>query len=195
MTEWITLVDDNDISTGFAEKIYTHKKALLHRAFSVFVVNKYDEKILLQKRSKGKYHSGGLWSNTCCSHQYRSESLYEAVQRRLHQELGISLNYSNKNEDQGSSAFVNCEISEIGVFRYFKQFPDLAENEIDHVFLVTINEENLDIHINHEEVEEIKWATHSDITNWMKRSPNDFTAWFGKAYLLLCNMFVSKGCE
>jgi isopentenyl-diphosphate delta-isomerase len=139
MAEWITLVDDNDIPTGFAEKIYVHKRALLHRAFSVFVVNENNGKILLQKRSKGKYHSGGLWSNTCCSHQYRSESLFEAVQRRLNQELGINLICSNTTNGQGDSVSVNCEIREIGVFRYFKQFSDLAENEIDHVFLVAIN--------------------------------------------------------
>lgn len=192
MDEWISLVDDNDILTGFAEKMYVHKRALLHRAFSVFVVNKYDGKILLQKRSKGKYHSGGLWSNTCCSHQYKSESLLEAVQRRLNQELGINLSYSNTNDDQSDSAYVNHTISEIGVFRYFKQFTDLAENEIDHVSLVVINEEHLDIHINHDEVDEIKWVTHSDIINWMRSSPNDFTAWFEKAYLLLCNMVLGK---
>lgn len=193
MAEWITLVDDNDISTGFAEKIYVHKRALLHRAFSVFVVNKYDGKILLQKRSKGKYHSGGLWSNTCCSHQYKDEFLFDAVRRRLNQELGISLNYTNIDDNQRNSDSVNCKISEIGVFRYFKQFSNLAENEIDHVFLVTVNEEHLDMHINHDEVEEIKWETHSHITNWMKQSPNDFTAWFEGAYLLLCNMLVSRG--
>ena len=86
--EYVILVDKNDTPIGEMEKIEAHEKALLHRAFSVFVFNDQNE-LLLQKRASSKYHSGGLWTNTCCSHQRREESSESAAHRRLQEEMGF----------------------------------------------------------------------------------------------------------
>ena len=85
----LILVNAEDEEIGYGEKAYVHEKGLLHRAFSVFIVN--DGKMLIQKRNRNKYHSGGLWTNACCSHPEKRESLKEAVHRRLEEELGIGL--------------------------------------------------------------------------------------------------------
>ena len=88
MDEMVILVDKNDNQLGLMEKIEAHKKAVLHRAFSVFILNENNE-LLLQKRALSKYHSPGLWTNTCCSHQRNGESNLEAGIRRLNEEMGF----------------------------------------------------------------------------------------------------------
>lgn len=113
----LILVDLDDVPIGSAGKAEVHRRGLLHRAFSVFLTD--GERMLLQRRSRGKYHSGGLWANACCSHPRAGESLEQAVPRRLKEELGIS-----------------CPVEELFSFHYFSQYgPQLFEYELDHVFL------------------------------------------------------------
>lgn len=117
MFEEITLVDIDDHITGYSTKEDVHKRGLLHRAFSVFIVN--DNKMLIQMRNPNKYHSGGLWSNACCSHQRKEEILSEAVHRRMNEELGF-----------------DCPLEEKFKFIYRTRFENgLVEYELDHVFV------------------------------------------------------------
>lgn len=158
MMEYIITVDEQDRETGYIEKLEAHKKGVLHRAFSILVFNKKGE-LLLQKRNKDKYHSPGLWTNTCCSHQRVGEQLSEAVTRRLMEEMG----------------FV-CELEELFHFIYKTQFDDgLIEYELDHVFVGQYDEE---IAINEEEVEEYKWVIPSQLQEDIKNNPENYTYWF-----------------
>jgi len=154
----IILVDENDNPVGEEEKITVHKKGLLHRAFSIVVFNK-EGKILLQKRSKDKYHSGGLWSNTCCSHQKPGENTLDAAKIRLDREMGFS-----------------TELEEIFSFKYKIKFKnDLSEYEFDHVL---IGYYNSDPNPDKEEVESWKWADINDLIEDMKINSDDYTYWF-----------------
>jgi len=114
----VIIVDMNDKEIGIGERIKTHQEGKLHRGFSVFIVNsKYQ--LLLQKRAGTKYHSGGLWTNTCCSHPRPGELIEEAAHRRLREEMGF-----------------DCELTEIFSFTYRTQFANnLFEHEYDHVLL------------------------------------------------------------
>jgi isopentenyl-diphosphate delta-isomerase len=115
--EQVVLVDKEGNDIGVASKLEAHKKGLLHRAFSIFVFNERDE-VLLQQRAFDKYHSGRLWSNTCCSHPRPGESLDQAVHRRLQEEMGF-----------------DCDLQELFTFRYKQEFDNgLIEHEYDHVF-------------------------------------------------------------
>jgi isopentenyl-diphosphate Delta-isomerase len=156
--EYILTVDEQDREIGYMEKLKVHQLGLLHRAFSVMVFNPKGE-VLLQKRATLKYHSPGLWSNTCCSHQREGESLVDAVSRRLQDELGFL-----------------CECKEIFQFKYQVKFDNgLTEYEIDHVFFGQFNGEVIP---NRDEVEEIKWVNMDDLKNEMKEYPERFTYWF-----------------
>ena len=117
MEDQLILVDYDDQETGSMGKLEVHQKHLLHRAFSVFIFN--GGKVIIQRRADHKYHSGGKWANTCCSHPRAGETLEEAVQRRLKEEAGIE-----------------CPVKEAGSFIYYAPFDDgLAEYEYDHVFV------------------------------------------------------------
>ena len=119
MENRIALVDIDDNIIGFETKEEVHRRGLLHRAFSVFIIR--DGKMLIQMRNPDKYHSGGLWSNACCSHQRDGEELSESVHRRMEEELGF-----------------DCHLEEKFSFIYRTQFrPDLIEYEYDHVFAGT----------------------------------------------------------
>lgn len=155
--ENIALVDENDNQIGFEEKILTHKKGLLHRAFSIFVFNSKGE-LLLQKRNKEKYHSGGLWTNTCCSHQREDEKLIEAAHRRLNEEMGF-----------------DCELNEQFVFKYKTTFKDLFENEIDHVLIGKYDKSPKP---NPDEVEDWKWANIEELKEDVEKNPDSYTYWF-----------------
>lgn len=158
MVEYVILVDENDNPVGRAEKMEAHEKGLLHRAFSVFVSNSKGE-ILLQRRALTKYHSAGLWTNTCCSHPRPSEDIMEAAHRRLQEEMGF-----------------DCELREAFTFKYTAKLEaGLTENEIDHV-LVGIYEN--DPIINLEEVEEFKWAPIDWLIEDLKKNPDLYTVWF-----------------
>ena len=155
----VILVDEQDRPIGTEEKLAAHRKGLLHRAFSVFVFNSKGE-LLIQKRAKSKYHSGGLWTNTCCSHPSPGEETLAAAHRRLKEEMGF-----------------DCPIREAGSLLYKVNFDNgLTENEFDHIFIG-----EFDGHIenvNTEEAEDWKWIAPSELLADMKKEPEAFTYWF-----------------
>lgn len=156
--EQVILVNEKDEPIGLMEKIEAHEKALLHRAFSVFVFNDNNE-LLLQQRAAEKYHSPLLWANTCCSHQRENETNIEAGTRRLQEEMG----------------FV-CSLQEKFSFIYKAPFDNgLTEHELDHVMVGNFNEEPT---INKEEVASYKWMTLEAIKADIKKSPEIYTEWF-----------------
>ncbi len=156
--EYIITVDEHDRETGYMEKLEAHRRGILHRAFSLMIFNKKGE-MLLQKRAKMKYHSPGLWSNTCCSHQRVGETLGEAVSRRVQEELGFT-----------------CPCKEIFHFKYLVEFVNgLMEHEIDHVFFGHYNGTVIP---NDDEVEEIRWVDMDTLSKEMKENPDRFTYWF-----------------
>jgi len=158
MPEYIITVDEQDREIGSMEKLEAHRLGVLHRAFSILVFNKMGE-LLLQRRAFHKYHTPGLWSNTCCSHQRVGETLKEAVARRLKEELGFT-----------------CECKEIHQFRYRVEFDNgLIEHEMDHVFMGKYEGEVIP---NKEEVAEIRWVNLTDLKQEMNEKPEEFTYWF-----------------
>ena len=158
MTEKVILVDKNDKEVGSMEKQEAHIKGLLHRAFSIFIFNDKNE-LLLQRRALKKYHSGGLWTNTCCSHPRKNETTLDAANRRLVEEMGM-----------------RCIIKKQFDFIYKAQLDNnLYEHEFDHVFFGFSNEQP---QINTEEVEEYTYKTLEDIGNEIKKTPEKYTEWF-----------------
>lgn len=159
MPEQIILVDENDNQIGAGEKIDVHKKALLHRAFSIYVFDQ-DKKFLLQRRAKGKYHSEGLWTNTCCGHPRPNEKISIAAHRRLKEEFGF-----------------DCVLQEIKPFRYKVGLDKgLTENEFLHVFLGKVNEFNPKP--NPEEIMDYKWVALDDVIKDVQKNPENYTEWF-----------------
>ena len=158
MKEQVILVDEQDNQIGLMEKIEAHEKALLHRAFSVFVFNDKKE-LMLQQRAAEKYHSPLLWTNTCCSHQREGETNLAAGKRRLQEEMG----------------FV-CELKEVFSFIYKAPFDNgLTEHEFDHVMVGDFNGEP---NINPEEVASYKWMTLEAVKKDIESKPEIYTAWF-----------------
>lgn len=156
--EQVILVNENDEQIGLMPKMEAHEKAVLHRAFSVFVFNKKNQ-LMLQQRAADKYHSPLLWTNTCCSHQRDGESNIEAGKRRLKEEMG----------------FV-CELEEKTSFIYKAPFDNgLTEHELDHVMVGYYNENPV---INKEEVESYKYMTVEEVKNDIALNPHLYTAWF-----------------
>lgn len=150
-------VDIQDQEIGKATKEECHKKGLLHRAFSVFLY--HDGKLLIQRRALEKYHSGGLWTNACCSHPRCQESLTEAVRRRLYQELSVV-----------------CSCEEVGEFIYFHKFHnEMYEYEYDHVF---IGQYYGEISPDKEEIMDLKWIEIADLSESMLHNPEQYTVWF-----------------
>ncbi|NJB70637.1 isopentenyl-diphosphate delta-isomerase [Saonia flava] len=156
--ENVILVDQNDEQIGVMPKMEAHQKALLHRAFSVFILNKKGE-IMLQQRAADKYHSPLLWTNTCCSHQREGETNIQAGKRRLQEEMGFQV-----------------ELEEIFSFTYKAPFENgLTEHEFDHVMIGTYNDEPK---INPEEVEDWKWMHPENIKEDIALFPENYTVWF-----------------
>ena len=156
--EKVILVNEKDEQLGLMPKLEAHEKAVLHRAFSVFVLNKNGE-LMLQQRAAHKYHSPMLWTNTCCSHQRDGESNLEAGKRRLFEEMG----------------FV-CELKEVFSFIYKAPFDNgLTEHELDHVMVGAYDEAP---NINREEVNAFKWMTLEAVKNDIDRQPKIYTEWF-----------------
>lgn len=154
----VILVDENDNPVGVMPKLQAHEQGALHRAFSVFIFNSNGE-LLLQKRADGKYHSPGLWTNTCCSHPAPGQDIAEAARDRLRFEMGI-----------------RAELKYILKFRYESAFDNrLTEHEIDHIFIGTSDDPPL-IHL--EEVSAFKYMSLADITDDMALSPEKYTSWF-----------------
>ncbi len=156
--EEVILVNKNDEPIGTMPKMEAHEKAMLHRAFSVFVLNDKNE-IMLQQRAAHKYHSPLLWTNTCCSHQRVGETNIEAGKRRLQEEMGFT-----------------TELKELFSFIYKAPFDNgLTEHELDHVMLGHYNKEP---QINADEVGNWKWMTAEEIKNDIAEVPDNYTAWF-----------------
>ncbi|MEJ6675873.1 MAG: isopentenyl-diphosphate Delta-isomerase [Polaribacter sp.] len=158
MQEHVILVDINDQKIGLMEKIEAHEKALLHRAFSVFIFNEKGE-LMLQQRAASKYHSPLLWTNTCCSHQRDGESNVNAGRRRLQEEMG----------------FVT-DVKEVFSFIYKAPFDNgLTEHEFDHVMIGRYNKEP---NINKKEAENYKWMALENVKTDIKENPTIYTEWF-----------------
>ena len=156
--ENVILVNENDEQIGLMEKIEAHEKALLHRAFSVFILNNKGE-LMLQQRALHKYHSPGLWTNTCCSHQREGESNISAGKRRLQEEMG----------------FVT-DLAEAVSFIYKAPFDNgLTEHEYDHVMIGTYNDAPV---INPDEVADWKWMDVQAVKEDIGQNPDNYTAWF-----------------
>ena len=156
--EYVVLVNEQDEPQGTMPKMEAHEKGVLHRAFSVFIMNNKGE-IMLQQRAAGKYHSPLLWTNTCCSHQRAGEDNIAAGQRRLQEEMGF-----------------NTELKEVFSFIYKAPFDNgLTEHELDHVMVGYYNKPPL---LNKAEVEDWAWASPEEIKKDISRNPERYTAWF-----------------
>lgn len=156
--EKVILVNEKDEPIGLMEKIEAHEKALLHRAFSVFVFNKKNE-LMIQQRAFSKYHSPGLWTNTCCSHQREGETNVEAGKRRLQEEMGFS-----------------TELQDTISFIYKAPFDNgLTEHEFDHILVGNFDGEP---DLNPEEVAAWKWVSLDNLKKDMKKNPHIYTEWF-----------------
>lgn len=156
--EKVVLVNEKDEQIGLMPKLEAHEKALLHRAFSVFVFNDKNE-LMLQQRALDKYHSPGLWTNTCCSHQRDGESNLAAGKRRLQEEMGFVV-----------------DLKETISFIYKAPFDNgLTEHEFDHVMVGSYNGVP---EINPDEVASWKWMPLEDVKNDMEKHPEVYTEWF-----------------
>ncbi|MDC3308801.1 isopentenyl-diphosphate Delta-isomerase [Crocinitomicaceae bacterium] len=154
----VQLVNPNDEPIGSMEKLEAHQKGLLHRAISVLIFNSKGE-MLLQRRALKKYHSPGLWTNTCCSHPYPFEIPEDAASRRLNEEMNIEskLNFAFK-------------------FIYKTEFSNgLIENELDHVFIGYSDETP---HLNTDEAVAFRWVTIKDLQRDIEKNPENYTVWF-----------------
>lgn len=156
--ENVILVNEKDQQIGLMPKLEAHRKALLHRAFSIFILNDKNE-IMLQQRAAHKYHSPLLWTNTCCSHQREGETNIEAGRRRLFEEMGFT-----------------AELKDLFHFIYKAPFDNgLTEHELDHVLIGHYNDAP---EINPDEVESWKWMSIDEVKNDMAVNPEIYTVWF-----------------
>lgn len=153
----LILVDNNDREVGFMNKLSVHRAGLLHRAFSVFVFNTKGE-LLVQQRADGKYHSAGLWSNTCCSHPIKGEEFEDTIARRLKEEMGI------KCETDFQFSFMYKAVFENG----------LVENEFDHVYFGTTDDTP---HPDNDEVKAWKYIDMRQLKEEIDTHPERFSAW------------------
>ncbi len=158
MQEHVILVDPMGREIGTEEKLKAHREGKLHRAFSVFVFNTSGE-LLLQKRSETKYHSGGLWTNTCCSHPRLGESHSCAARQRLNEEMGF-----------------DCELTELFSFIYHAKLENnLFEHELDHVFVGHYDGQPVP---NSDEVDDWKWMDIKKLKRNVEENPEHYTYWF-----------------
>jgi isopentenyl-diphosphate Delta-isomerase len=156
--EQVVLVNEKDEELGVMNKLEAHERGLLHRAFSVFIFNTNGE-LFLQRRAMNKYHSGGLWSNTCCSHQRPGEDTLEAGKRRLQEEMGLA-----------------CELKHVFSFHYHVAVEHgVVENEMDYVLVGVTNQLPV---LNENEVMEWKIENTDVIMEAVKKSPEKFSYWF-----------------
>jgi len=158
MNPHVILVDKSDHPLGIMDKLEAHEKGLLHRAFSVFIFNDQGQ-VMIHQRALSKYHSPGLWTNTCCSHQQMGETNLEAAHRRLGEEMGF-----------------DCDLEEIFEFIYRAEFSNgLIEHEYDHVLIGHYNELP---NINPEEVNAWKWVNPRWLSKDIAANPKQYTEWF-----------------
>lgn len=162
MEAQVILVNEQDEVTGVMEKMEAHRKGLLHRAFSVFILNDAGD-MLLHQRALDKYHSGGLWTNACCSHPLPGETVTQAAHRRLMEEMGF-----------------DCPLSELFQFIYRTDFDNgLIEHEYDHVLMGTYNGT---INPNPQEVNDYRFIPVETVTRLLQEQPAQFTSWFKLAF-------------
>jgi isopentenyl-diphosphate delta-isomerase len=160
--EEVILVNEQDEQTGTIEKMEAHRKALLHRAFSIFIFNEKGE-MLLQQRALGKYHSPGLWTNTCCSHPRPGENIETAAGRRLKEEMGI-----------------DTSLKKIFDFIYRTEFDNgLTEYEFDHVFTGIYNGP---LNPDKQEINDFCFRSMEDIGQDLQQRPEKYSAWFKIAF-------------
>jgi isopentenyl-diphosphate delta-isomerase len=160
--EKVILVDKNDKQVGLMPKLEAHEKGILHRAFSIFIFNsKYE--LLLQKRASSKYHSGGLWTNTCCSHPREGEDTLDAANRRLDEEMGIK-----------------TSLRKVYDFIYKAELDNqLTEHEFDHVFYGVFDNDPI---LNKDEAEDFKWVDMETLNNDIIKNEENYTVWFKIAF-------------
>ena len=160
--EKVILVDKNDNQVGLMPKLEAHEKGVLHRAFSVFIFNsKYE--LLLQRRASSKYHSGGLWTNTCCSHPREGEDILDAANRRLDEEMGIK-----------------TSLRKVYDFIYKAELDNqLIEHEFDHVFYGVCDNDPI---LNKDEAEDFKWVDMETLNNDIIKNEDNYTVWFKIAF-------------
>ncbi len=164
MTE-VVLVNELDEPIGTMEKMAAHRNAFLHRAFSVFIFNKRGD-MLLQQRAISKYHSGGLWTNACCSHPLPGEDILSAAKRRLQEEMGFA-----------------TSLKKVFDFTYKSEFDNgLIEFEFDHVFVGQYNDR---VNPNKEEVKDYCFKPMDDIRASLLLAGNKYTAWFHIAFPMI----------
>ncbi|MGY2234502.1 isopentenyl-diphosphate Delta-isomerase [Pseudomonas gingeri] len=162
MEETLILVDEDDCETGSAHKLFIHQQGLRHRAFSIFIFDGYD-RLLLQQRALGKYHSQGLWTNTCCGHPRVGEQTHAAAQRRLFEEMGLA-----------------CPLKKVASLLYREQVSnDLIEHEFDHLF---VGASDTPPAANPDEALAWAWVPLSDIPKCIRAEPQKYTVWFRKIF-------------
>jgi isopentenyl-diphosphate delta-isomerase len=164
-TEQVVLLDERGAPVGAAGKLEAHRRGLLHRAFSVFAFSPAGE-LLLQQRAYGKYHSGGLWSNTCCGHPRPGEVPADAARRRLHEEFGMACG----------------ELQPAGTLRYRSAVGGLIENELDQLFVTRVEGTPTP---DAAEIAAWRYVPPGELTRWLARRPADFTAWLAPAWRIL----------
>ncbi len=162
MLEQVILVDKSDEQIGVMEKMEAHRQGLLHRAFSIFLINDNAE-MLLQQRALKKYHSAGLWTNACCSHPKPGESTDQAAVRRLREEMGVV-----------------CDLDPIFHFSYKSLLDNgLTEHEFDHVYIGKFNGVPV---VNEQEVSDWKYLSNSIIQEELENNPQLYSSWFKIAF-------------
>ena len=169
----VILVDERDEPIGTMEKLEVHQKALLHRAFSIFIFNSKGE-VLLHRRADKKYHSGGLWTNACCSHPAPGEDILSAAHKRLHEEMGISAPLQKAFEFTYKASLEN----------------GLTEFEFDHVFIGVYDGE---IFPNKEEVSDYCFKSMDELKESIASHPQKYTAWFKIAVPKLDEFLEKRG--
>ena len=186
LEDQLILVNEQDKETGRVGKLEAHEKGLLHRAFSFFFFRRilmdnpdgtrtFHTQLLMQQRAEGKYHSAGLWANSCCSHPRVGESLEEATARRLPEETG----YAVEDLEDG--------LEEMGAFLYTAEFDNgLTEHEFDHVFVGWLGKDKLDKEPapNPEEASQMEFVDVEEIMQDVLKNPGKYAAWFMPALLI-----------
>lgn len=171
----LILVNENDVQVGTAEKMEAHKLALLHRAFSIFIFNRKGE-MLLQQRALSKYHSGGLWTNACCSHPYNKQGTKQAAEKRLMEEMGFTIPLTKAFEFIYKAVFDN----------------GLTEYEYDHVFIGVYEGE---IKPAVDEVINYCYMSVADVKNSIESHPQKYTEWFKIAFPKLENYLAQNSLQ
>jgi isopentenyl-diphosphate delta-isomerase len=160
MEEVLILVDQHDHAVGIGEKLQVHRDGVLHRAFSIFVFDRHG-RLLLQQRASDKYHSGGLWTNTCCGHPRHGESNDAAAHRRLREEMGF-----------------DCKLQKVAAITYRAQVSnDLIEHEYDHIYIGLFDGDPVP---DPNEASNWAWVKTAALLKLIETQPHTFTVWFKK---------------